>query len=147
MKRPYNKDINESVNGITDGDSTKNIEPLLNELFTNYPKMIIYSQIITTDLNPSVENNSYLIVKKEDDNDLNIIECCMNKNKIQIENKQTLKKERKARKTKMTETESEKNTDPTSTVSIMNDLMIIDNGNGDSSVYTQDMLNTKKHII
>ena len=139
----YNKDINESVNGLTDGNSSKNIEPLLNELFINYPKMIIYSQIITSDLNPDVENNSYLIVKKEDDNDLNIIECCMNKNQIQIENKQTLKKERKARKTKA-EPEPEKNTDPTSTVSIMNDLMIMNN-EGDNSVYTQDMLNTKNH--
>lgn len=139
----YNKDINESVNGLTDGNSSKNIEPLLNELFINYPKMIIYSQIITSDLNPDVENNSYLIVKKEDDNDLNIIECCMNKNQIQIENKQTLKKERKARKTKA-EPEPEKNSDPTSTVSIMNDLMIMNN-EGDSSVYTQDMLNTKNH--
>lgn len=137
----YNKDINESVNGITYGNTSKNIDPLLNELFTNYPKMIIYSQIITADLNPDVENNSYLIVKKEDDNDLNIIECCMNKNQIQIENKQTLKKERKALKTK---TEPEKNADPTSTVSIMNDLMIMNN-EGDSSVYTQDMLNTKNH--
>lgn len=138
----YNKDINESVNGITDGNTSKTIEPLLNELFINYPKMIIYSQIITTDLNPDVENNSYLIVKKEDDNDLNIIECCMNKNQIQIENKQTLKKERKARKTKP---EPEKNTDPTSTVSIMNDLMIMNN-EGDNSVYNQDMLNTKNQI-
>ena len=137
----YNKDINESVNGITYGNTSKNIDPLLNELFTNYPNMIIYSQIITADLNPDVENNSYLIVKKEDDNDLNIIECCMNKNQIQIENKQTLKKERKALKTK---TEPEKNADPTSTVSIMNDLMIMNN-EGDSSVYTQDMLNTKNH--
>ena len=140
----YNKDINESVNGITDGNASKNIDPLLNELFTNYPKMIIYSQIITTDLNPDVENNSYLIVKKEDDNDLNIIECCMNKNKIQIENKQTLKKERKARKTKSV-SEPEKNNDPTSTVSIMNDLMIMNN-ESDNSVYNQDMLNTKSHI-
>ena len=140
----YNKDINESVNGITDGNASKNIDPLLNELFTNYPKMIIYSQIITTDLNPDVENNSYLIIKKEDDNDLNIIECCMNKNKIQIENKQTLKKERKARKTKSV-SEPEKNNDPTSTVSIMNDLMIMNN-ESDNSVYNQDMLNTKSHI-
>ena len=140
----YNKDINETVNGITNDNSVRTIEPLLNELFENYPKMIIYSQIITTDLNPSVENNSYLIVKKEDDNDLNIIDCCMNKNKIQNENKQSSKKERKARKNKV-ETETEKNNDPTSTVSIMNDLMIMDNGNGDSSVYTQDMLNTKNH--
>jgi len=107
--------------------------------------MIIYSQIITTDLNPSVENNSYLIVKKEDDNDLNIIECCMNKNKIQNENKLISKKERKARKNKIIETETEKNTDLTSTVSIMNDLMIMDNGNSDNSIYTQDMLNTKNH--
>ena len=140
----YNKDINESVNGITNGNSNRTIEPLLNELFENYPKMIIYSQIITTDLNPSIENNSYLIVKKEDDNDLNIIECCMNKNKIQNENKQTSKKERKARKAKA-EPEPTKNADPTSTVSIMNDLMIMDNENGDNSVYTQDMLNTKNH--
>jgi len=141
----YNKDINEAVNGITNGEPIKNIEPLLNELFVNYPKMIIYSQIITTDLNPSVENNSYLIVKKEDDNDLNIIECCMNKNKIQNENKLISKKERKARKNKIIETETEKNTDLTSTVSIMNDLMIMDNGNSDNSIYTQDMLNTKNH--
>ena len=131
---------------MTNGDSTKNIEPLLNELFNNYPKMIIYSQIITSDLNPTVENNSYLIVKKEDDNDLNIIECCMNKNKIQNENKQTSKKERKARgKNKTIETKTEKNTDPTSTVSIINDLMIMDNGNDDNSIYTEDMLRTKNH--
>jgi len=140
----YNKDINESINGITNGNSTKNIDPLLNELFINYPKMIIYSQIITNDLNPSIENNSYLIVKKEDDDDLNIIECCMNKNKIQNENKQTSKKERKARGRNKT-TETEKNTDPTSTVSIMNDLMIMDNGNGDNSLYTEDILKTKNH--
>ena len=66
----------------------------------------------------------------------------MNKNKIQNENKQSSKKERKARKNKV-ETETEKNNDPTSTVSIMNDLMIMDNN--DNSIYTQDMLNTKNH--
>ena len=137
----YNKDINESINGITSGELIKNIDPLLNELFTNYPKMIIYSQITTTDLNPTIENSSYLIIKKEDDNDLNIIECNMNKNQIQIENKQTLKKERKARKNKINT--EDKNNDNETTVNIINNLMIIDHEN--NSIYTEDILKTKKN--
>jgi len=116
--------INYNLNVETDyykniyyNDDTKQ---LLMELFVNYPKMIIYSQLITKSIEPVIDNTSFLIVKQMDDNDLNIIEYGNNKNKIQNDIKNKRKIERKTKKKEETNNKADDTTE-----SMINDIMII----------------------
>jgi len=122
-------------------DNFNNTKPLLKEIFNNYPKMIIYSQLNNTPTNnilePNKYNHNFLIVKQIDDNDLNIIDYSINKNKIQTDIKIKKKIERKHKKNKDESSITDSINNIETTENMLNDIIIMP--------FTQEILNSKDY--
>ena len=113
----------DAINGSGQVDYYKNVyydnqtQPLLDELFNNYPKMIMYSQLANTVIEPTLDNINYIILKHTLDDDLNIISNDLKKNKNQQDLKEKKKIERKMKP------KVKKEEDLTETEEMMNELM------------------------
>lgn len=113
----------DAINGNGQVDYYKNVyydnqtQPLLDELFNNYPKMIMYSQLANTVIEPTLDNINYIILKHTLDDDLNIISNDLKKNKNQQDLKEKKKIERKMK------SKVKKEEDLTETEEMMNELM------------------------
>lgn len=130
----FKNNITNYYKNVYYNDSTQNQTlPLLNEIFNNYPKMVIYSERYKL-IDPSIDNINYLIVKQVDDNDLNIIHYNItNNNKIHdIKTKRKIERKNKKDSIKQDTTES-----PETTESMINNIMVI--------TYTPDILNSKDY--